>query len=192
MVLDPDPPSFMPDPFDAIVAQTISAYRLAEERKAHPNIDWRYCHESSWTPAIEHVKRMLDSSMHVCAVCKIGITSSPFFRWTGQPRNERCTVHPHRRDFSEMVVLYVNTGSSASSLEMHLVSMFGDHSKCDNLRAGGDGPISDIMCTYLVYSSLLENNDLVMEYRKRMIGKYGRPKVVKSKFAKASALGLSC
>ena len=127
------------------------AILIQEMQKKHPNVIWL---TSCRQHAIARVRELADAELKEVCKIKIGITSSPCFRFSGRGRQSGCCVVPHCRHHAMMNVLFCGTDGDCRKLERELIAMIADHTKCDNELPGGEGPLSSVMFVYVVYSDL--------------------------------------
>lgn len=127
------------DEVTAILMEDFEQYTNFERAKFHEDLTW----ELQPTPqdVIDFMSNFLANKDPATkpAQCKAGITTSPFWRLTGDdPDNEdnECSMQPHCLEFRKMVVLYASWGEKVGMVEQLAITTHG--AALVNILPGGE------------------------------------------------------
>ena len=138
----------------------IAPCRLSDKEIKQASFAARHFSESCAAICWDHFQGTTDadSALRICidlastqSVIKVGVTTSPIWRWVHCRNHE--TMIPHSDAYDTMHVLMVDVGGYSGAMEETLISDLRRHPsaspKLANVLSGYDGPIEPLRATFL-------------------------------------------
>ena len=158
------------DNVDNSLRYSLQVYYEAEKEAAslQGNIIWEL--QKSEAQAMNWLKSMLvDKKTYKHA--KVGITTGPSWRMSGEPRQPGNSTRAHKHDFKRLFVIWFGEGKRCGRLESAAIERFGRH--LVNEKPGGEGAKAGTpFFLYLAANTLAEMEEFIQARLRRKRARY--------------------